>query len=262
VRAFLLSIGVACFLVVVVTFQPFREVPRGRAGLQALAGTPVPLAALGPVPPGEAALVAGALAAASDVRRERPVELSDEIGVRRAEYTLAPGTLLRDDSGEIGLAGTRFALAGLPADFPYGASVLAYGQASAGEVDVWALAHDNVGLEQLAARQAALLTWPWLMLGVLLAAVGYALALAGTYAAARGLRGAPWTSPHLAGVSLALYLMLGFGLLGSAWAMLWPLVGSAVLAGVVGFTLARRADRAPAPAPLAAPPRRGRRRGR
>ena len=257
-RAFLLCAGLACFLLVVVTFQPFREVPRGRAGQQALAGPPAPLASLGPSAPGQAVLVAGTLAAASDVRRERPVEAvaASALTGRRVEYVLAPGTRLHDESGEAGLEGARFDLHGSPGDYPYGSLVVAYGQAAPGEVDVWAMARDAAELEALASRQTALLGWPWLLVGLALAAVGYGLALAGTYAAAWAIRGAPWTSPHLAGVALALYLMLGFGLLGSAWAMLWPLVGSVTLAGAAAVVLAQRADRA-----VAAPPAR-RRRGR
>jgi hypothetical protein len=258
VRAFLLCVGLACFLVVVVTFQPFREVPRGRAGQQALAGSPVPLASLVPSAPGQAVLVAGTLAAASDVRRERPVELVDASALtgRRSEYALAPGTRLRDDSGEVGLEGARFDLHGSPGDYPYGSPAVAYGRAGQGEVEVWAMARDAADLEALASRQTALLDWPWLLVGLVLAAVGYGLALVGTYAAMRAIRGAPWTSPHLAGVALALYLMLGFGLLGSAWAMLWPLVGAVTLAGAAVMVLARRADR------TVAVPQARRRRGR
>jgi len=94
-RAFRLCLGLACFLAVVISLQPFREVPRGRAGQQALAGAAMLPAEVVPSGPGQAVYVGGILAAASDVRRERPVRSSRASArVRAAPSTwsrLVPG---------------------------------------------------------------------------------------------------------------------------------------------------------------------------
>src|SRR4051794_18642659 len=158
-RAFQFCLGLACFLAVVITLQPFREVPRGRAGQQALAGPELRPAEVEPSGPGQAVFVGGVLTAASDVRRERPVEVIPGLGpgARRAEYVLAPGTRLDHDGGMVELEGSRFELAGTPTEYPYGSPVVAYGTAANGGVVVWALARDAAGLEALARQQTALL---------------------------------------------------------------------------------------------------------
>jgi hypothetical protein len=246
-RAFRLCLGVACFLVVVISLQPFREVPRGRAGLQALAAPARATDQLGPSAPGEAVLVGGVLAAASDARRERPVEVlpGPGLGARRPEYVLAPGTRLDHEGGTVVLEGARFELAGTPTEYPYGSAVVAYGAVDDGGMVVWALARDAASLEVLARQQTALLGWPWLLVGLALAAVGYGFALAGAYAVRGTLGRARRASPHLAGLALAGYLIVGFGLLGSAWAMLWPMVGGVSLTAIAAIVLALRYDRKP-----------------
>jgi hypothetical protein len=254
-RAFRLCLGLGCFLAVVISFQPFREVPRGRAGQQALAGAVVPPAEVRPSGPGQAVYVGGILSAASDARRERPVEVVPGVGpgARRAEYVLAPGTRLVHEGDSVELEGSRFELAGAPSDFPYGSPVVAYGPAADDGVAVWALARDAAGLEAIARQQTALLAWPWLLVGLALAAMGYGFAFAGTDAARRAWRPGRRASPHLAGVALASYLMVGFALLGSAWAMLWPMVGGVTLTAIAAVALAVRHDRQPT-RPMPAPP--------
>src|SRR5215212_1072819 len=248
-RAFRLCLGLACFLAVVISLQPFREVPRGRAGQQALAGAVLPPAEIQPSGPGQAVYVGGVLAAASDIRRERPVEVVPGVGpgARRAEYVLAPGTRLTRDGGAVELEGSRFELAGTPTDYPYGSTIVAYGTAADGGVVVWALARDAAGLEALARQQTALLAWPWLLVGLALAAIGYGFAFAGMHAVRRALLPARRTSPHLAGLALVSYLIVGFALLGSAWAMLWPIIGGVVLTAIAAVALALRHDRRPTP---------------
>src|SRR5829696_1742626 len=133
-RAFRLCLGLACFLAVMISLQPFREVPRGRAGQQALAGALLPPGEMQPSGPGQAVYVGGVLTAASDVRRERPVEVVPGLGpgARRGEYVLAPGTRLTGDGGTVELEGSRFELAGTPTDYPYGSAIVAYGPAADG----------------------------------------------------------------------------------------------------------------------------------
>jgi hypothetical protein len=246
-RAFQFCLGLACFLAVVISFQPFREVPRGRAGQQALAGPDLPPSEVAPTGPGQAAFVRGILTAASDARRERPVEVIPGVGpgARRAEYVLAPGTRLDHDGGMIELEGSRFELAGAPAEYPYGTTVVVYGPAANGTVVVWALARDAAALEALARQQTALLAWPWLLVGLALAGTGYAFAFAGTHAVRRALTPGRRASPHLAGLALTGYLIVGFALLGSAWAMLWPMVGGVSLTAIAAVALARWYDRRP-----------------
>jgi hypothetical protein len=247
VRTLQVTIGLALFLLVVVNYQPFRGITRGRAAEQALAGAPAPLGALPAVPPNQAMYVVGTLGAASDVRRERPVETAPawSLVFPRVQHWLAPGTRLRDASGEAALEGRQIELAGAATDYPYGAVVAAYGAPQAAAVEVWALGPDRAALAQLAAGQTALLHWPWLLIGLVLAATGYGLALGGTYALGRAIGRPRLARPRLAGIALALYLMVGFGLLGSAWAMLWPMVAGALLTAAVALALARRQDRHP-----------------
>jgi hypothetical protein len=199
--------------------------------------------------------VGGVLAAASDVRRERPVEVVPGVGpgARRAEYVLAPGTRLTREGGMVELEGSRFELAGTPTDYPYGSTVAAYGPAADNGVAVWALARDAAGLEAIAQQQMALLAWPWLLVGLALAGVGYGFAFAGTDAARRAWRPGRRASPHLAGTALVSYLIVGFALLGNAWAMLWPMVGGVTLTAIAAVVLAVRYDRRTTP-PMPAPP--------
>ncbi len=242
-----LTLGLALFLLVVVTYQPFRDVQRGRAAERPLAAPPTPIATLEALSPFQAVYVVGVLQAERDVRREWPVESATFRTplMQHVEHSLVPGTRLRDDSGEIALEGDRVALAGKPTDYPYGATVAVYGTVRPGTLEVWALGPDAAALARLAWNQTALLYWPTLLVGLALAVIGYGLALAGTCALDRAV--APegraragealplfaHVRPRLAVVALCLYLMIGFGLLGSAWAMLWPMIAGGVLTVLV-----------------------------
>jgi hypothetical protein len=253
VRIAQLTLGLALFLLVIVTYQPFRDVQRGRAAERALAGPPTPIATLEATPPFQAVYVVGVLQAERDVRREWPVESAAfrTLLTQRVEHSLVPGTRLRDDSGEIALEGDRVALAGKPTDYPYGAAVAVYGTVRPGTLEVWALGPDAAALARLAWNQTALLHWPALLVGLALAVIGYGLALAGTCAlgqavapegrgrAGRGLLPFARARPRLAVVALCLYLMIGFGLLGSAWAMLWPMIAGGALTALVAWQRAK-----------------------
>jgi hypothetical protein len=246
----------------VLALQPFREIAHGRAALGALDGPRTALSALDSAMPNTPVHVAGRLEAASDGRRERPIELLAPAALsdRRTEFVLAPGTLLADEGASVTLEGSRFELDGSPADYPFGAPAAVYGVPRGGAIEAWAIARDIAGLGALADRQMTLLRWPWLLLGLVLAAIGYLLALAAAYALARAAGRANPPTPHLAGIAVALYWIVGFGLLGSAWAMLWPMICGAVGTAVAAVLLARYHARVAPFVGATAPPSRRRRR--
>jgi hypothetical protein len=249
VRVFSATVGLACFLLVVVAYQPYRDVARGRAAEQALRGPPTAIAEVQPTGPIEAAYVAGVLVAAPDVRRDQPLEAATtwRAAPPRSVYTLAQGTRLRDPTAEVAFDGPGVDIAGAPGDYAYGTAVVAYGAAQPGSIEPWAIALDARGLEAAAAAQTAVLRWPWAAAGVLLAGVGYLFALAGTYAVVRAIASGRPARPRLAALALACYLVIGFGLLGSAWAMLEPMLGGTVTAAGAAAALGRGAPEPPAP---------------
>jgi hypothetical protein len=243
VRVFSATIGLACFLLVVVAYQPYRDVARGRAAEQVLRGAPAALAELRPTGPNEVVYVTGVLVAAPDVRRDQPLESATtwRAAPPRNVYTLAQGTRLRDPSGEVAFDGPGVDFAGASGDYAYGTAVVAYGAAQPGSVEPWAVALDARGLEEAAAAQTAVLRWPWAAAGLVVAVAGYLLSLVGTYAVVRALSSGRPARPRLAALALACYLVIGFGLLGSAWAMLEPMVAGTVTAAGAAAALGRGA---------------------
>src|SRR5262249_19427115 len=249
VRVFSATVGLACFLLVVVAYQPYRDVARGRAAEQALRGPPTSLGELRPTGPSEAVHVAGGLVAAPDVRREQPLESATtwRAAPPRSVYTLAQGTRLRDSSGEVAMDGPGVDVAGAPGDYAYGTAIVVYGAAQPESIEPWAIALDARGLEEAAAAQTGVLRWPWAAAGLLVGCAGYLFSLAGTYAIVRAFSSGLPPGPRLAALALACYLVIGFGLLGNAWAMLEPMVGGTVTAAGAAALLGRGAQ-APPPA--------------
>ncbi len=246
-RVFSATVGLACFLLVVVAYQPYRDVARGRAAEQALRGPPTAIGEVRPTGPTDAVYVVGTLVAAPDVRRDQPFESTNwRAAPPRAVYTLAQGTRLRDSSGEVAFDGPGVDIAGAPADYGYGTAIVAYGAPQSGSIEPWGVALDAPALAEIATVQTAVLRWPWAAAGVLLAGVGYVIALAGTYAVARAIAPERPARPRLAALALACYLMIGFGLLGSAWALLEPMVGGSLAAAGAAAALARGSVAPPA----------------
>lgn len=231
-RTFYVCMGLLCYLLVILTYQPFRDVGRGWAAQQVLGGPPLALTA----PPGQNTVVwlTGMLQPEPDVRRLQPFEaeptnplLAAAAGGRRA--VLAPGSLLVADGGTLPVEGSRVAMLGAPASVPFGSPVAVYGLWQAGSVDVWAAAPDAADLQELARDDTSLLRWPRLLLGALFGALGYALTLAGSLVLRQALLPAGQPGPRLATASLALYVLLGYLLLSSAWAMLLPTLAGVLL---------------------------------
>ncbi|HLI28149.1 MAG TPA: hypothetical protein VKZ60_13835 [Chloroflexota bacterium] len=243
-RSFYASVGVALFLLLVLCLQPFRDVARGRAAEQVLSGASPPVWA--------GVLVAeGVLRPRPDVRRAGPVEPAPTgplgglpVAGGPPRGVLPPGSLLVRDGRAIPVEGYRVALSRPAAQYAYGQPVALYGRQQGEELEAWGLADDRAGLQALAAAETWLVRWPGLLLGLVLGIVGYLLAAAGTLAFRKALARHDWPGPRFALVALALYLLLGYLLLGSAWAMLWPTVAGLALTGLlVWWLLARPAMR-------------------
>ncbi len=240
-RTFYVCLGLALFLLLILCLQPFRDVARGRAAEYALAGASSPLAA-------DIIVAEGTLTPSPDARRVGPVEphpagplaLPVTLGPQRG--VLPPGSLLVVDGRAIPVEGSRVALADPAAHYVYDHPVALYGQQQGDEVEVWGLADSRAGLRALAEAETALLRWPGLLVGLALAIVGYTLAVGGTYAFRKALARADRPGPRFAAVALALYLLLGYLLLGSAWAMLWPTVAGLVLTALLAWWLAGRSQ--------------------
>lgn len=246
-RSFYACMGVALFLLLVLCLQPFRDVARGRAAEQALSGASPPA-----VP--DFVVAEGVLTAGADVRRVGPLEplpggplgLPPLGGPPRG--VLPPGSLLVGDGPPVPVEGDRVALDRPPTQIAYGDPVALYGRRQGMEIEVWAVAADRARLQALAEAETGLVRWPGLLLGLALGTAGYLLAAAGTLAFRKALARHDWPGPRFALVALALYLLLGYLLLGSAWAMLWPTVTGLLLTALLAWWLVAR----PAARPSAA----------
>jgi hypothetical protein len=232
VRSFYASVGVALFLLLVLCLQPFRDVARGRAAEQALSGAAPPA-----VP--DFVVAEGVLRPGADVRRVGPVEPLPTLG-GFSRGVLPPGSLLLGDGPPVPVEGNRVALDRPPAQIAYGEPVALYGRRQGAEIEVWAVAADRAGLRALAEAETGLVRWPGLLVGLALGTAGYLLAAAGTLAFRKALARHGWPGPRFALVALALYLLLGYLLLGSAWAMLWPTVAGLLLTALLAWWLVAR----------------------